>query len=315
MNEQDESENKGKGVRLKLWFMEVRAPFFTATVVPTVFGAVFAWYDKDLFDPALFLVTLLGVLCLHAGTNVVNDYFDYRSGTDRTNRNRSPFNGGSPFVVEGVLSPEEIYRAAIAFFVAGGVIGLVLAFAVDLTILPIGILGAALGYFYTSPRINLAAKGLGEVAVGMGFGPLVVGGAYIVQTGSLAWTPFAAGLPIGLLVGLILFVNQFPDMESDARAGKTHWVVRMGLKNAAIWYLGLMSAAFGSIVVLWAMGIYPALALIGLVPGLVALKAIRIVLEDHAEFKRLLPAQAMTVQIHLMVGILITVGLVAAQML
>lgn len=315
MDEMDRVENRGQGVRLKLWFMEMRAPFFTATIVPTVFGAVFAWYDMDSFDPVLFIITLLGVLFLHAGTNVVNDYFDYRSGTDKTNKNRSPFNGGSPFVVEGVLSPEEIYRAAIAFFVAGGAIGLVLAFTVTSAILPLGLLGAALGYFYTSPKVNLAAKGLGEVAVGMGFGPLVVGGAYIVQTGSFAWLPFIAGLPIGLLVGLILFVNQFPDMEPDAHAGKTHWVVRMGLEKAAIWYVGLMAAAFGSIVALWAAGVFPALALIGLVPGLMALKAVRIVLRDHDEFKRLLPAQAMTVQIHLMVGALMTVGLLASQLI
>jgi 1,4-dihydroxy-2-naphthoate octaprenyltransferase len=315
MAETNRIGNRGRGVRLKLWFMEMRAPFFTATVVPTVFGAAFAWYDTDSFDPILFLVTLLGVLFLHAGTNVVNDYFDYCSGTDKTNRNRSPFNGGSPFVVEGVLSPQEIYRAAIAFFAAGGVIGLVLAFTVTWVILPLGLLGAALGYFYTSPKVNLAAKGLGEVAVGMGFGPLVVGGAYIVQTGGFVWLPFIAGIPIGLLVGLILFVNQFPDMEPDADAGKTHWVVRMGLEKAAIWYVGLMAAAFGSIVALWVTGVYPALALIGLIPGLMALKAVRIVLRDHDEFKRLLPAQAMTVQVHLMVGALMTVGLLAAQVL
>lgn len=297
---------------LRVWFMEVRAPFFTATIVPTVFGAVFAWHETSSFDTLLFILTLAGVLFLHAGTNVVNDYFDYRSGTDRINRNKSPFNGGSPFVVEGTLSPEAIYRAAIIFFAVGAVIGLILAFWVTLLIIPLGALGIGLGYFYTAPRANLAAKGVGEIAVGLGFGPLVVGGAYAVQTGELAWLPFAAGVPIGFLIGLVLFINQFPDMEADGKVGKTHWVVRMGLSKAAIWYIALMSAAFASIFVLWAMEIYPTLALLGLIPGVIALRAGRIVLRRHSQFGELIPAQLMTIQIHMFVGILITVGMIAS---
>ena len=311
----DETEPERPKPGLKVWFMEVRPPFFTATIVPTVFGAVFAWHETSSFDTLLFVLTLTGVLFLHAGTNVVNDYFDYRSGTDRINRNKSPFNGGSPFVVEGTLSPEAIYRAALIFFAVGAVIGLILAFWVTLMIIPLGALGICLGYFYTAPRANLAARGVGEVAVGLGFGPLVVGGAYAVQTGELAWIPFAAGAPIGLLIGLVLFINQFPDMEADGRVGKTHWVVRMGLPKATIWYIALMSAAFASIIVLWIMGVYPALALLGLIPGVIALRAGRIVLRRHSQFGELMPAQLMTIQIHMYVGILITVGMIASELL
>jgi 1,4-dihydroxy-2-naphthoate octaprenyltransferase len=311
----DETEPERPKPGLKVWFMEMRPPFFTATIVPTVFGTVFAWHETSSFDTLLFVLTLTGVLFLHAGTNVVNDYFDYRSGTDRINRNKSPFNGGSPFVVEGTLSPEAIYRAALIFFAVGAVIGLILAFWVTWLIIPLGALGISLGYFYTAPRANLAARGVGEIAVGLGFGPLVVGGAYAVQTGGLAWLPFAAGAPIGLLIGLVLFINQFPDMEADGRVGKTHWVVRMGLPKATIWYIALMSTAFASIIVLWIMGVYPALALLGLIPGVIALRAGRIVLRRHSQFGELIPAQLMTIQIHMYVGILITVGMIASELL
>ncbi len=311
----DETRPERSSPRLKVWFMEVRPPFFTATIVPTVFGAVFAWHETSSFDTLLFILTLIGVLFLHAGTNVVNDYFDYMSGTDRVNRNKSPFNGGSPFVVEGTLSPEAVYRAAIVFFAVGAVIGLILAFWVTLLIIPLGALGIGLGYFYTAPRTNLAARGVGEIAVGLGFGPLVVGGAYAVQTGELAWLPFAAGAPIGFLIGLVLFINQFPDMEADGRVGKTHWVVRMGLPRAAVWYIALMSTAFASIIVLWILGVYPALALLGLIPGVMALRAGRIVLHRHSQFGELIPAQLMTIQIHMYVGILVTVGMIASGLL
>ncbi len=311
----DETRPERPSPGLKVWFMEARPPFFTATIVPTAFGAVFAWHETSSFDTLLFILTLTGVLFLHAGTNVVNDYFDYRSGTDRINRNKSPFNGGSPFVVEGTLSPEAIYRAAIIFFAVGAAVGLILAFWTTLLIIPLGALGIGLGYFYTAPRANLAARGVGEIAVGLGFGPLVVGGAYAVQTGELAWLPFAAGAPIGFLIGLVLFINQFPDMEADGKVGKTHWVVRMGLSKAAIWYIALMSAAFASIIILWIMEVYPTPALLGLIPGVMALRAGRIVLRRHSQFGELIPAQLMTINIHMCVGILITVGMIASGLL
>ena len=302
--------------RVRLWIQELRVPFLlSAAIIPTALGGVFAWHETDSFDVLLFLLTLAGVLLIHAGTNVVNDYFDYRSGTDRINRNKTPFNGGSPFVVEGVLRPSEIYRAAIILFAIGGSIGLLLAFLATLWIIPVGILGVALGYFYTSPRVNLAAKGVGEIAVGLGFGPLVVGGTYAVQTGALAWAPFAAGVPTGLLIGLILFINQFPDREADGTVGKNHWVVRMGLHKAAIWYAVIMATAFASIIVLWAIGVFPALALLGLVPALLAFRASKIVMERYSQFKELLPAQMMTIQTQLLVGGLLTVGLVASGLL
>ena len=140
----------------------------------------------------------------------------------------------------------------------------------------------------------------------------MVAGAYLVQTGELSWTPFIAGLPVGFLIGLVLFINQFPDAEADGAVGKTHWVVRMGLSNAAKWYAAIMSATFAVIIALWIVGVYPAMALLGLIPAAIAVRAVRIALKQHEEPRSLLPAQAMTVQIHLLVGLLISAGLVAS---
>lgn len=301
--------------KLKIWLLELRAPFFTAAVVPTLLGTAVAWESAGVFDPLLFLLTLAGVVCAHAGTNVINDYFDYRSGTDLANRNRSPFNGGSPFLITGRLTPSEVYWGAIGFFAVCATIGLYLAYAVSYWIIPLGVLGIGLGYFYTSPRLNLAAMGVGEFAVGLGFGPLIVEGAYLVQTGEFSLAAFLAGLPVAFLIGLVLFINQFPDREADGSAGKNHWVVRMGLQKAAFWYAGLMAATFATVVALWALGVYPIWSLVALVPAALAFKAVKIVLERHASVRELVPAQAMTVQVHLTVGLLISAGLIASGLL
>lgn len=300
---------------LKVWLLELRAPFFSAAVVPTLLGAGFAWESQGMFDPLLFALTLAGVVLAHAGTNVVNDYFDFKSGTDVVNRNRTPFNGGSPFIITGVLAPKQVYWAAITFFAGCAAIGIYLAYAVTLWIIPLGVVGIGLGYFYTSPKLNLAAMGVGEFAVGLGFGPLIVLGAYMVQTGEVSLAAFLAGIPVAFLIGLVLFINQFPDRDADGSVGKNHWVVRMGLQKAASWYAGLMATTFIVIVALWAVGIYPVWSLIALLPAAIAIKAVKIVLEKHGNVSELVPAQAMTIQLHLTVGLLISAGLIASGLL
>lgn len=300
--------------KLRIWIKEVRAPFFTAAIVPSAIGAAMAWHDKELFDPFLFLLATLGVVLTHAGANVVNDYFDFRNGSDRVNKNKSPFNGGSPFLVDGTLAPKQVYRGAIILFAMGGAIALVLSYLVSNLILVLWLIGVFLAYCYTSPKVNLSALGLGEIAVGFGFGPLIVAWSYLAQTGTLTLSAFLGGIPIGLLIALVLFINEFPDMDADRYAGKNHWVVRVGLARASVWYVVLMGMVFVSIVSLWVVRIYPEWALIGLIPAIVAVGAARIVTSKHVRITEILPAQAKTIQMHLITGLLICLGLVLSRM-
>ena len=88
-------------------------------------------------------------------------------------------------------------------------------------------LGFIVSLGYTAPPLKFVYRGLGEIAVALGFGPLMLLGAYVVQTGgALAWEPFVASIPVALLVALILYVNEIPDRRSDARAGKRTLPVR-----------------------------------------------------------------------------------------
>lgn len=299
--------------RLRIWIREVRAPFFTAAIVPTAIGAALAWYGTGVFDPFLLFLATLCVVLIHAGTNVVNDYFDYRNGSDLVNKNKSPFNGGSPFLIDGTLTPKQVYWGALILFALGGMIGLVLAYLVSSLILVLMVIGVFLGYCYTSPKVNLAARGIGEIAAGFGFGPLVVAWSYLAQTGTLTLSAFLGGIPIGLLIALVLFINEFPDMEADRYAGKNHWVVRVGLARASVWYAVFMCMAFASIISLWMVRIYPVWVLIALIPAIVATGAARIVTSKHVRVGEILPAQAKTIQTHLITGLLICLGLVLSR--
>ena len=93
--------------------------------------------------------------------------------------------------------------------------------------LVIGVVGFIVSIGYTAPPLKFVYRGLGEIAVALGFGPLMLLGAYVVQTrGALAWEPFVASIPVALLVALILYVNEIPDRRGDARAGKRTLPVR-----------------------------------------------------------------------------------------
>jgi len=300
---------KPKMGKAKIWFLELRAPFFTAAILPVLIGAAFVFWEKGTFDLALVLITLAGTVSLHAGTNMINDYFDYRSDDDPRNQARTPFNGGSPFIVNGMLKPKSVLAAALAAFGVGGLIGFYLAWTVTWWILPLGIVGGLLGLLYVAPKVNLAGRGVGEIAVGLGFGPLMTMGTYLVLTGEVSLNSFLVGLPIGFLILLVLYINQFPDMEADGSIGKNHWVVRLGRKKARFGYPLILVITYAFAVMAIPLGVVPALSLIFLLTVPLAYKASKIVLANADNVKALIPAQALTVQIHLIGGLLLAGGI------
>jgi len=309
MSDGDSMGAKPKMGKAKIWFLELRAPFFTAAILPVLIAAAFVFWEKDAFDLFLILVTVAGTVSLHAGTNMINDYFDYKSGDDARNQARTPFNGGSPFLIEGMLKPKSVLATALMAFGVGGLIGLYLAWTITWWILPLGVIGGLLGLLYVAPKVNLAGRGVGEIAVGLGFGPLMTMGTYLVLTGDISWISFLIGLPIGFLILLVLYINQFPDMEADASVGKDHWVVRLGRKKARIGYPLILMITYASAVMMIPFGVMPALSLIFLITIPLAYKASKIVLANADNVRALIPAQALTIQIHLIGGLLLAGGI------
>ena len=73
--------------RIKFWLKTVRAPFFTAMIIPVALGSVLAWHDTSVFLWLKFLLTLIGAVLINAGTNMINDYYDHITGCDEANPN------------------------------------------------------------------------------------------------------------------------------------------------------------------------------------------------------------------------------------
>jgi 1,4-dihydroxy-2-naphthoate octaprenyltransferase len=290
-----------------LFINATRLPFLTATAIPVLLGTVIAW-NEGFFNLPLFLLTLLGAVSFHIGHNVINDYFDSLSGADEANLTPTPFSGGSRVIQRGLMAPRAVRNLAIAFYVIGTAIGLLLTVVVGPVILLLGLLGFLVGFLYTAPGFRLAHRGLGEIMVGLGFGPVIVLGAYFVQAGRWSAEALYASLPVALLIAAILYINEIPDKPWDAKSGKRTLVVRLSTPGAIRGYVVLLSASYGLIVVGVAAGIMPTATLLGLLTVPMAIQAYNMLRRHHAYPYRLIPANAMTVMLHMATGLLLFAG-------
>lgn len=227
----------------------LRAPFLSASIIPAFIGAAYAStvLDNGTFSTLNFILATIGVALLQLASNVFNDYFDWISGTDQANALYfQKYSGGSRAIELGLITERGTKMVATGLLLTSAAIGIYLTFQVGTGILVFGLAGAFAGYFYTAPPLRLVARrGLGELAIGVTFGPLVTGGMFYTLTGVYSWTSLLIGLPIGLLVANILLINQVPDMEGDASTGKNHLVVTFGKENAVLIYALTVAASIG----------------------------------------------------------------------
>jgi 1,4-dihydroxy-2-naphthoate octaprenyltransferase len=205
----------------------------------------------------------------------------------------------------GLLKPERVRNEALAYFAVAAAIGFYLTWRTSPWILTVGVAGILSAYLYTA---TLAPAGLGEFFLFLNFGPLMVLGAWLVQTGRLAWDPIWASLPAAFLIMNVLWINQFPDAPADHAVGKRHWVVRLGRRRALLIYGVLFLATYLALGVNVLTGAGPIWTLLGLLPLPLARRAWRIARQSYDEPSRLRPANALTIQVHLLTGLYIIVG-------
>lgn len=257
-------------------------------------AACFAASDTGLNTPWL-LLTIVGIFCVEVGKNASGEIVDFDSGTDQaiTPERRSPFSGGKRVLVEGLLSREQTWAIATVFFMSAIAIGLAIATWRDSRVLGFGILGMALAWYYHGGSLRLSYRGLGELAVALAYGPFIVCGTYLVQTGYLSAPLLHASMALGLLVAAFLWINQFPDYAADKAAGKNNLVVRLGLPAAAFVYVVILVTGYlwlilasehftGARGMLW--------GLLGTAPA--AFSAWRLLEAHNGDTRKLIPAQA-----------------------
>jgi 1,4-dihydroxy-2-naphthoate octaprenyltransferase len=296
---------------LQVYLQALRLPFLTGSLMPVAVAGALAYGEQGTWKPLLLGLTFLGVAALHLGANLLNDYYD-SFGSDPINAFVTPFSGGSRVIQDRGLSPDTVHFMAFLFLGLGCLCGLSLIFLGRPWVAVLGTLGLLAGYLYSASPVQLMSAGLGEAAIFLAFGPLLTWGAYYVQTGSLKPVGLAVGLPLAFLITAILWINEFPDLKADTEAGKNQLVVRLGLRNSRRVYAALMLAPFASIFLLLEVFRLPDLLVAALVALPLAIKAMRVAWRVPPTEPEFIPAQALTIQTHALVGLAMTLALLYA---
>ena len=282
-------------------FSMIRYRFFLyAGLLPYLLGAAWAFGMVGAFDAGLFWLGLLGVLFSVIGVEAFNEYFDSRLGTDRV------FN---PEDVDPI--PDSVLWLGIAGFVCAFVIGTYLTWLIGWPILAFVLAGGAAAVFYVAPPIRWAYRGLGELTIGLSYGPWMVLGSLYLQTGALSWPALWASLLPGLLIMALAVINAIPDFHQDRLVGKRNLVVRVGRYRAVWLYTALAAAGLATVVAGVAAGIFAPTSLVTLLalPFLVA--STRCALVAYARPRELVPAARHIVLFYLVAVSLFTLSVVA----
>lgn len=222
-----------------------RPQYLGASAAPVLVGSALGYAVTGSFSIGLFLLAVLSIMALHAGANVINDYFDHLSRNDWVNDNPTPFSGGRQFIQKGILSPRATLAAGLAYLAIGSGIGLILvALTQSLFILGIGVLGVLGGFFYTARPIQLGYRGVGEVMIAFLFGILPVYGSYFLQARSVDLFPILPAVIVAILIFLVILINEFPDLAADSQVRKRTLVVLLGVGRSAWVYRAILVLSY-----------------------------------------------------------------------
>lgn len=295
--------------KLRAWYQAARPRSLTATYIPMALAGVIALGD-GVFEPFRFILSLIAALSLQIAANLINEYVDHVRGSDT-----QKVAGMGMVLKDNLLTPQDVLIGAIVTVLVGVVIGLYLVTQSGTLLLVIGAIGVIVVISYTAGPAPLAYLGLGEIAVFVAMGPLMVLGAYYVASGGNTPPPtinrlICAALPIGCTIANILHANNIRDLDADRAANKRTLAARFGLKFARLEYVGWMMGAYISLVFLVAGGWIPWISLAALATLSEARQLVKTAL-NSTDPKTLHILQGQTARFHRDFGAMIVIGWLA----
>ena len=288
---------------LSYWLRAIRIRFLLASVIAVSLGLSVTWWNSGTIDIFQAILTMGGVIALHASVDLLNDYWDFKRGID-TRTKRTGMSGGTGVLPEGLLKPKSVYNAGILFLVAGGLIGgyfVVLHGVVIGVILAFAILSI---YFYSTKIVNW---GLAEVFVAVK-GTLIVMGTYYIQNSELTDVVVLSGIVVGTLSSLVLFVASFPDHDADKEKGRRTLVILFGRQKAVSIFYIFPIISYGIIIGCAAMSIIPVFCLISLAAIPVVISSIRKLKSSISDEDKIIPAMKSTLMFSRISGSLFVIG-------
>ena len=288
---------------ITVWFRVIRVRFLLASVIAVSAALSLNWWlnsSIDIFDAVL---TFAGVMALHASVDLLNDFWDFKRGIDTITK-RTKMSGGTGVLPEGLLEPSTVYRAGILFLIIGSLIGTYFVFTDGITIAVI--LGFAILsiYFYSTKIVD---SGLGEFFVAVK-GSMIVIGAFFIQSGQITMESILAGIVVGVLSSMVLFIASFPDHDADKSKGRKSLVISVGKRKAAklFWIFPIISysAILGGV----SVGLFPEFSLISFLSIPLMIKSGRGLQKNYDSVDDLVPFMSSTLTFSRLTGILFVAG-------
>lgn len=293
----------------------LRAPFFSSILAPLLAGSFLAAELMNSFNIFGFLLVLIMGLGLHAATNVYNDIYDTKQGTDKINRHRNEFSGGSGIIIQFPHLLPKMYKLArtgliIALFATIGLM-LVVDKRLWIYLWALYLLSAFFSKYYTAAPLKLSYRGIGEISVWFAFGPMAILVASVSQNLGLNDIIILAMPPTGISTLSILLIGELIDYPADKESGKWGIAVYWGTQATAFLYIIVQTILFLNILILvLTLGKSGLLVLLSIIPYLFMLPGIiKVVVTNHDNPAALQPAAKQNVQLHLLFSVLLAIGL------
>jgi 1,4-dihydroxy-2-naphthoate octaprenyltransferase len=284
---------------ISVWLRVIRVRFLLASVIAVLVGLALNWSQNGTIAYFDAILTFAGVLALHASVDLLNDYWDFKRGID-TKTTRTKMSGGTGVLPEGLLKPSTVYRAGVLFLVLGSLIGSY--FVITYGILIAIILGFAILsiYFYSTKIVD---SGLGEFFVGVK-GSMIVIGAFYIQSGEVNIESILAGIVVGTLSSLVLFIASFPDHDADKSKGRKTLVIVVGKEKATklFWIFPLF--AYSIILIGISLNLFPLLSLICLLSLPLMIKSGLGLQKNYNSVSDLVPSMSSSLKSSRITGIL-----------
>ena len=289
---------------LSVWLRVIRVRFLLVSVIAVSLGLALYWRENSAIDPFDAILILAGVIALHISVDLLNDFWDFKRGIDTKTR-RTSMSGGTGVLPEGLLKASSVYRAGVIFLIIGSVtgsyfiitdgivIGVILAFAI-LSI-----------YFYSTKIVD---SGLGEFFVAVK-GTLIVIGTYYIQSGEITSESILAGIAVGVLSSLVLFITSFPDHDADKSKGRKSLVISVGKKAASklFWIFPLVS--YMAIIIGVSTNLFPLISLVTLLSVPLMIKSGLGLQKNFDSIDHLTPFMSSTLMFSRITGILFVASL------
>jgi len=290
---------------LSVWFRVIRVRFLLASVVAVSAGLALSWWHGIQIDIWYAIMTMAGVIALHSSVDLLNDYWDYKRGID-TQTQRTKMSGGTGVLPEGLLEPTQVYRAGIIFLIIGGLIGSYFV-VIDGIIIGLILTFAVLSiYFYSTKIVD---SGLAEVFVTVK-GTMIVLGTYFIQSLEINIAAIIAGIFVGVLSSLVLFITSFPDYDADKAKGRKTLVIFLGKQKAATMFWIFPIIAYSVLISGILYEIFPLYCLISLVMIPLIIKAGLSLKQNFDDIQGLVPAMSSTITFSRITGGLFVIGFI-----